>query len=117
MKEKTFKIVEIFIFSAIILINLICLLLMFFHNCIVSITAIITQNVDMQILFFAIFSALIGISFIILLFYKIKLSNKIMLMFLFLILQFCFVHFSSKLPSVNKMIQIDICADTSKCTN
>ena len=115
MKEKIFKIINIFVFSIIMLINLLFLIFMCFHVGIVSLTAFITQNVDIQILFFAIFSVFIGISFVILTFYKIKLSNKIILMFIFLILQFCFIHFSSKLPSVNKMIEIDSCVDTGNC--
>ncbi len=115
MKEKLFEIIEIIVFLVITLANLIFLLFMCFHVGIVSLTAFITQNVDIQILFFAIFSVFIGISFVILTFYKIKLSNKIILMFIFLILQFCFIHFSSKLPSVNKMIEIDSCVDTGNC--
>ena len=115
MKEKIFKIINIFVFSIIMLINLLFLIFMCFHVGIVSLTAFITQNVDIQILFFAIFSVFLGIIFIILIFYKMNLLNKNILMLLFLILQFGFIFFSLKLPSINKINQIDSCLDRGYC--
>ena len=115
MKEKLFEIIEIIVFLVITLANLICWLFMCFHVGIVSLTAIVTQNVDIQILFFAIFSVLLGINFIILIFYKMKLLNKNILMFLFLIFKFCFIFFSLKLPTINKINQIDSCVDKGYC--
>ena len=82
-----------------------------FHVLMITITAFYTNNANMQIYLFVLFSLIFILSFLSILF--IKCSNKLKVIFLFVILVFecLFIKYSLSIPAVNKIVDIQYCID------
>lgn len=115
MKENIIKIRKIITYVLLILLFLVNLIILGFHCSIITITSIITQNFDIQVLLFGIVTLGLLISFVFLFFIKSLNKIRIPLLLVLLILQIIDFRFSFYIPSVNKAIEIEACLDRGYC--
>ena len=105
------KIVRIIAYTILILLFLMNLSVFGFHGSIIALTSSLTGNFDTQIFLYLTVSILLLGGFIALFFVKKINEFRLLLLLVLIILQIVYFKFSLYIPTVNKVLEIETCAD------